>query len=128
MTRWYWRLVGGTLIEEFPAVRRSKECAQRLIDGIIVKGGEHRIAHWRDVDLKGKDIIVVQAKDYRLGMYLMGQTLFSAQLMERFKPRSVESVALCSKDDAVLRPLLERYPAMKVVVCPRPDTASSTAR
>jgi hypothetical protein len=26
MTRWYWRQVGGTLIEEFPAVRRTKNC------------------------------------------------------------------------------------------------------
>ena len=24
MTRWYWKQVGGTLIEEYPAVRRSK--------------------------------------------------------------------------------------------------------
>jgi hypothetical protein len=26
MTRWYWHQVGGTLIEEFCAVRRSGSC------------------------------------------------------------------------------------------------------
>lgn len=56
----------------------------------------------------------------RLGMYLMGQAFFSAQLIQRFHPRSVVSVALCLQDDAVLRPLFEHYAGMRVVVCP-PD-------
>ena len=51
-------------------------------------------------------------------MYLSGQALFSVELMRPFKPRSIESVALCSADDAVLRPLLERYAGCRVVVCP----------
>jgi len=59
---------------------------------------------------------VIQEKAHRLGMYLMGQTLFSTQLMKRFKPSSVRSVALCMKDDSVLRPLLERYKGMEMVV------------
>jgi hypothetical protein len=42
-------------------------------------------------------------------MYLMGQAFFSAQLMQAFKPRSVESVALVAKDDSVLRPLFVKY-------------------
>ena len=81
MTRWYWHQVGGTLIEEFCAVRGSRSCGTRLLD-------------------------------------LMGQALFSAQLVLPFKPRSVESVALVLRDDAVLRPLFEQYPGMRVVVCP----------
>ena len=60
-----------------------------------------------DVVLKDQDIIVVQAKASRLGMYLMGQAFFSAQLMRAFEPRSVESVALVLRDDEVLRPLFE---------------------
>jgi len=60
----------------------------------------------------------VQAKKGRLGMYLMGQTFFSEQLLRRFKPKSIMSVALCRKDDSVLRPLLEKYTKMKVVVIP----------
>lgn len=59
---------------------------------------------------------MVQAKAKRLGMYLMGQALFSAELVERLEPRSVRSVALCRKDDAVMRPMLERFKGMEVVV------------
>ena len=33
--------------------------------------------------------------------------------------KSVRSVALCTADDSVLRPLLERFPGMEVVVMPR---------
>ena len=63
-------------------------------------------------------LIAVQAKASRLGMYLMGQTLFSADLLEFFEPRSIHSVALCKKYDEVLRPLLESYPGMEVIVVP----------
>jgi hypothetical protein len=42
-------------------------------------------------------------------MYLMGQALFSRELMKRFTPASIRTVALCGKDDSVLRPLAEQY-------------------
>ena len=118
MTRWFWQQVGGTLVEEFCAVPRSRECSNRLIDGVIIKGEEFRIARQAEIDISGKDIVVVQAKARRLGMYLMGQAFFSAQLLKRFNPRSVESVAIVTKDDAVLRPLFEQYKGMRVVVYP----------
>lgn len=118
MTRWFWQQVGGTLIEEFHAVRRTESCNERYLDGVIIKGTPTIIARQSEVAIEGRDIIVVQAKAAPLGMYLMGQALFSAQLMEKFKPRSVESVALVFKDDSVLRPLFENYPGMRVVVCP----------
>ena len=122
MTRWYWQQVGGTLIEEFMAVRRSKDCGRRLLDGVIVKDGEHRIARQEEVTLEDRDAIVVQTKAERLGMPLMGQAFFSAQLIRAFGPRSVVSVALCNRDDSVLRPLFEQYPDMQVVVYPLLDT------
>jgi hypothetical protein len=118
MTRWYWQQVGGTLIEEFCAVRRSKSCEVRRIDGVIIKGGEFRIAKQSEVSVESQDIIVVQAKFTRLGMSLLGQAFFSAQLMQPFHPRSVESVALVTIDDDVLRRLFEQYPGMRVVVYP----------
>jgi hypothetical protein len=52
-------------------------------------------------------------------MYLMGQALFSAKLIRRFRPATVRSVALRLKDDDVLRPMLEKYPGLSVVVIPR---------
>ena len=71
--------------------------------------------------MKDKDIICVQAKYGRLGIYLMGQTFFSEQLMRELDPKSIISVALCTKDDGALRPLLQQYPNMKVVII-EPDT------
>jgi hypothetical protein len=116
LIRRYWKQIGGTLIEEFPVVRRTKTSGQRLLDAVILPKGETRIASWREINLEGEDIIVVQAKAHRLGMYLMGQTLFSAELIMRFNPATVRSVALCIRDDSVLRPLLEQYPGMEVVI------------
>ena len=116
LIRKYWSQVGGTLIEEFQAVKRSDDNSPRYIDAIIIPSGERKIAKTSEVSLEGKDIICIQAKHSRLGMYLMGQTLFSKQLLQKFKPKSILSVALCTKDDSVLRPLLESYPGMKVVI------------
>jgi hypothetical protein len=90
MTLWYWHQIGGTLIEEFCAVRPSRSCGVRLIDGVIVKGGPFKGARQSEVSIEGEDVVVVQAKANRLGMYLMGQAFFSAQLLQRFKPRSTD--------------------------------------
>ena len=120
MTRWSWRQVGGTLVEEFVAVRRSGGRGARLLDGVIVKDGEHRIARHSEVSPKNKDVIVVQTKARRLGMNLRGQAFFSARLVRAFGPRSVVPVALRNRDDSALRPLIEQYPGMRVVVCPPP--------
>ena len=69
-----------------------------------------------NVRLDGQDLIVVQAKASRLGMYLLGQALFSRLLIEdRFAPKSVRTVALCGFDDAVLRPLAVRFDIEVVV-------------
>ena len=89
--------VGGTLVEEFCAVRRGEACGNRLIDGIIIKGRERRVARGSELDLAGKDIVVLQAKTKRRGTYLMGQALFSAELLQRFNPRSIESNAMWPK-------------------------------
>ena len=118
ITRWYWQQVGGTLIEEFQAVKASPENGKRVLDAVIIPSGENRVARQEEVSIEGKDVVVVQTKASRLGMYLMGQAFFSAQLIEKFNPRSILSVALCTQDDKVLRPLFEQYPGMKVVIYP----------
>jgi hypothetical protein len=108
MLRRYWDRVGGTLAEEFTAVPRSAGAAPRRIDGVIVLGGEHRVAAPCELDVAGRDIIVVQVKRPRLGMSLMGQAPLR-ELMKPFMPASIRTVALCGRGDAVLRPLAERY-------------------
>ena len=88
----------------------------RYVDAIIIPDGESKIAKAGEVSLEGKGIICIQAKHGRLGMYLMGQAFFSERLLQKFKPRTIVSVALCTEDDSTLRPLLESYPSMKVVI------------
>jgi len=109
LTRRYWQSVGGALIEEFPAILRTESSAQRLLDGVIVLGENKAIVKHSDVDIKGKDIIVIQTKASRLGMNLMGQAIISAKLMENFAPRSIRSVAICTAGDKVLEALLPEY-------------------
>jgi hypothetical protein len=111
MTRRYWQRVGGTLIEEYPAVRPGHDRGGRRLDGVIITDGERKIApRGEPADVDGHDVIIVQTKASRLGMYLLGQALFSVELIKaRFAPKSVRTVALCGRDDAVLRPIAERY-------------------
>jgi hypothetical protein len=120
MTLWYWEQRGGTLAEEFLLVPRTQGVGRRLIDGLIVLGQENRRLPLggRSIDIAGQDVVAIQTKNSRLGMYLMGQALFTAKLLESFKPRSIESIALCASDDTLLRPILEAYAGCKVVVCP----------
>jgi hypothetical protein len=117
MTRRYWKRVGGTLLEEYLVMPRRLGVGRRLIDAVIIVDGDRRIASpGESVSLDGHDLLVVQTKAYRLGMYLMGQALFSRVLIEdRCTPRSVRTVALCAIDDAVLRPIAERY-SVEIVV------------
>jgi hypothetical protein len=116
LTRWYWEKVGGLLIEEFPAVKASPNQAQRLLDGLIVLGEPTARTSAREFDLTDRDVIVIQAKAKRLGMYLMGQCLFSRDLVLQLGAKSVRSVAVCTEDDQTLRPLLERHEGCEVAV------------
>ena len=106
----FWKQTGGTLIEEFLAVKGTQHQGRRLIDGVIIKrGGSRGKAEYSEADIANQDIIVVQAKANRLGMNLLGQALFSRDLMAEFKPKSIESVAICTKGDDCLEKLALRY-------------------
>lgn len=122
MTLWYWEQLGGTLYEEFPVVRAGPGRSRRNLDAVIVLGGERRRMPARSTtSLDEHDIVIVHAKRGRLGMNLMGQVLFSRDLVLRTsKPRSLRSVALCRATDVELQPLLEQHNGCEVVVCPYP--------
>jgi hypothetical protein len=112
-----------TLIQEFQAVPRMPSAGRRLLDALILPTQPKRQAHWREVQIEGQEVIVVQAKAQRLGMYLMGQGIFSAELIRRrFRPKSVRSVILCIRDDAVLRSLLQSHPEVEVVILSSEDS------
>ena len=112
----YWREgPGGALILEFWAVRppSTKRRAQRRVDGVVIEGGPHRkIAGRRDrarIDLAGQDLVVIQTKRGKLGMNLLGQALFSRELMRAFTPRSVRSVAICNHGDEELEEIADGF-------------------
>ena len=111
MTRRYWETVGGTLVLEFPVVNasRSHGIGRRVVDALIIPEDERREARPEEVEIKGKDVIVVQTKARRLGMYLMGQAFFSRELVKELGPRSVRTVALCRESDAKMRELCDRF-------------------
>lgn len=115
-TRQYWDKIGGLLIEEFIAVKASKEQGLRALDGVIVLGEEKAIHNSNFYDLEGKDVIAIQTKRGRIGMYLLGQAYFSKYLLELHKPRSVRAVAICCKNDAVMSKLAEEHGVEIVVI------------
>lgn len=119
LTRRYWREIGGTLIEEFPAVLSSPNQGRRLLDGVVILDSPYLIVDYKKekekFKIEDRDIVVIQTKAKRLGMYLLGQALFSRHLMIPFRPRSIDTVAICIKGDAVLEPLAAEY-GIKVVV------------
>ena len=118
-TRKYWKSVGGLLIEEFSAVQESKipDQENRYIDAVIVLNEPDSIHNGNTYDLSGKDVIVVQTKKGRIGMYLLGQAFFSAQLIELHNPRSVRTVAICGKNDHMMNRLAKKN-GIEIVVIP----------
>ena len=128
MTLWYWQQTGGTLIEEFPVIGRGTAQGLRLLDGLIVLDGEtFRMPPRTLIPLRDRKVVVVQAKNNRLGMSLAGQTLFSLELVRKhFDAANVTSIALCSRSDAVLQPILEAHAGCRVIVCP--DEVCRSAR
>lgn len=117
-TRAFWDQVGGLLIEEFCAVSadKAKGISKRHIDGVIILGEEKESRIGGQYAIKGKDIIVVQTKANTLGMYLMGQALFSKELMLEYEPSSVKTVAICKASDPVMEALCEKYNIEVVVI------------
>ena len=114
-TRKYWSEVGGLLIEEFPAVSGTKTTGRRTIDGVIVLNEEKGIHPGSFYDIQSKDVIIVQTKSGRLGMYLLGQAYFSRFLLEKYKPKSISCVAICGKYDDVMGELAKSQ-GIEVVV------------
>ncbi len=122
MMRWFWRevLKRGTLIEEYVAVEEAADGsnAPRYMDGLVILDAPFEISNDVHREIADKDVVVIQSKNKRLGMYLMGQTLFSRDLILAKGAKSVRSVAVCRKDDKVMRPLLLAHKNTEVHFCP----------
>ena len=118
-TRLFWKTTGGLLLEEFMLVKgsRGQGSGRRLIDGLIVLGEPSAISVGRDFNIEGRDVIAVQTKAQRLGMYLMGQAFFSRELLKQKCPRSIRTVAICAKGDSELEALCKDH-GIEVVIIP----------
>lgn len=116
MTKGFWQSVAhGAFIPEYPLARRTSDCGARRADAMILPDEPHRCASFDDYpSLKGRNVIVVQTKAKRMGMYLMGQAVFSAQLARARGATSVRSILLCYKPDAELLPLLAPFADVEV--------------
>jgi hypothetical protein len=116
MTEGFWKSKAhGLFFAEYPLVRKAADRAPRFVDGLILPDEPHGRGKWRDyVSLSGRRVIVIQTKVGRMGMYLMGQALFSARLALACGAASVRSILLCHRGDAAMLPLLAPFPEVEV--------------
>ena len=123
-TRKYHKSIGGLLIEEFHAIPASRDkcVGRRVIDGVIVLG-EEDIYDGHKYDLSDRDVIAIQTKSGRLGMYLMGQAYFTREILKRFNPKSIKTVAICGKGDTEMEALCESF-GINVVIIPESENDS----
>lgn len=116
--REYWERIGGLLIEEFQVGPRKKNSSKGkwVIDAIIVRGEENRIQTGGTYDLAGKDIIVIQIEREHRGMQFLGEAFSSREAIIRYQPRSIKTVAICSRHDEELYRLCEEFNIEMVVM------------
>lgn len=116
--RKYWERIGGLLIEEFQVVPKKKNTGKgkRIIDGIIVLGEEKRIQIGGTYDFTGKDIIIIQFEKEHKGMQFLGEAFSSREAIMRYQPKSIKTVAICSKHDEELYRLCEEFDIEMVVI------------
>lgn len=124
MIQQWWANAGipGMMAEEFTIVRRRPPIQVRRLDAIVVVvgGAPGRVIDRTEVpSLRGRDVVVVQAKASKLSEGLCGQAIGSRFLAERHEPASVRSVLICADDDPVLRPMVEAH-GVEVVVADVP--------
>jgi len=116
-----WREFPGRLAPEF--VVESER--PRRIDGVIVEAAEARLLTPRQTfSLADENVIAVQAKRGKIGLGLLGQTLFGARLIERQHPtvKSVMPLAAAVYPNTRVQELLRLVPdEMRVEVRTFPE-------
>ena len=118
MTECFWQTeCNGAFVQEYPLTKKGIDRARRCADAVILPNEEHhRATSAKFPSLADRNVVVVQTKTQRLGMYLMGQALFSARLVQALGARSVRSILLCAENDAAMFPLLAPFPELEVWV------------
>jgi hypothetical protein len=116
MTRWYKRThyPEGYLIEEFMALKSGRRNGRRLMDGIIIFRKPPRKK--KDLELrKGEEVVVIQSKNRRLGMGLIGQVIVSHHLVSKLGVKIIKSVGVCRGIDEEMLEALRRHPRCDAV-------------
>lgn len=127
--------LGGTMILEYRAVNTSSTCEHRDIDSVILPNTPHltinndnyNIAVWGDLGnhqervqrlMRAEPVICVQAKNSRLGPYLLGQALFSRGLLNQQGITVARSIALCGGDEPKLSAIAREEYGLEVIIDP----------
>ncbi len=114
MTRWYAQThhPKGFLIEEYLAQPQGKTNGKRLIDGVIV----FQEPFMKRKLIKGERVVVIQSKNRRLGMGLIGQVIVSRDLLLSKGYDVIKSVGVCTEMDTVMYRMLRKHPKCRAVV------------
>ncbi len=114
MTRWYAQShhPKGFLMEEYLALPQGKTNGKRLMDGVIV----FRKPFVKRKLIKGERVVIIQSKNRRLGMSLIGQVIVSRDLIARLGVKIIKSVGVCTEMDTVMHRMLRKHPRCRAVV------------
>ncbi len=125
MTEAFAQRLGGSLIKECYIPGRRPQFEQRAIDGMVLLDriwSSERGRRASETMLAGANVVVVQTKTGELEMPLLGQALFSRELIPQYRPQlPIRTVALCGRDHPILRRLAENQ-EIEVEVMEDPDT------
>jgi hypothetical protein len=114
MTQWYakTRYPKGHPIEEFQALKQGKTNSKRHMDGVIV----FRKPYEKRKLIKGERVVVIQSKNRKLGISLIGQVVVSRDLVELHGVKVMRSVGVCTEMDTVMHKMLRKHPRCRAVV------------
>ena len=103
----FWeKELGGTMIEGSAAISKVTDSGSR----VVIPGGPSQILDPLKADITGKDIVIIQGNSKEIvGMYLLGQAIFSKKLLEPYNPKSIRSIALCKKSDTCMERAAKLY-------------------
>ena len=114
MTRWYakTRYPKGFLMEEYLALPQGRTNGKRLMDGVIV----FQKPFVKRNLIKGERVVVIQSKNRRLGMGLIGQVIVSRDLLLSKGYDVMKSVGVCTEMDTVMHRMLRKHARCRAVV------------
>ena len=99
-------------MEEYLALPQGKKNGKRLMDGVIV----FRKPFVKRKLIEGERVVVIQSKNRRLGMGLIGQVIVSRDLVARLGVKVMKSVGVCTEMDAVMHRMLRKHERCQAVV------------